>query len=62
MLHLLFKMLLANAVRRIEWNDVIFLGIFQYRRNRFEVFLHRCFLDAVSTTSGALAQFLAHFL
>ena len=62
MLHLLFKMLFPNAVRRIERNDVIFLGIFQHRRNRFEVFLHRCFFDAVSAPSGALAQFLAHFL
>ena len=62
MLHLLFKMLLANAVRRIKRNNVIFLGILQHRRNRFEVFLHRCFLDAISTTAGALAQFLAHFL
>ena len=31
MLHLLLKMLLADTVRRIEWNDVIFLGIFQHR-------------------------------
>jgi len=61
MLHLLFKMLFPNAVRRIKRNNVIFLGIFQHRRNRFEVFLHRCFLDAVSTTSRAFAQFLAHF-
>ena len=61
MLHLLFKMLFPNTVRRIERNDVIFLGIFQHRGNRFEVFLHRCFLDAISTTPRALAQFLAHF-
>ena len=62
MLHLLLKMLLADTVRRIEWNDVIFLGILQYRGNCFQIFLHSSFLDAVSTTSGALAQFLAHFL
>ena len=31
-------------------------------QNRFQIFLHSSFLDAVSTTSGALAQFLAHFL
>ena len=62
MLHLLLKMLLADTVRRIERNDVIFLGILQHRGNRFQIFLHSSFLDAVSTTSGALAQFLAHFL
>ena len=42
-------------------NNVIFLGILQHRGNRFQIFLHSSFLDAVSTTSGALAQFLAHF-
>ena len=31
MLHLLLKMFLADTVRRIEWNDVIFLGILQHR-------------------------------
>ena len=62
MLHLLLKMLLADTVRRIEWNDVIFLGILQHRRNRFEVLLHRGFLDAVSTPAGSLTEFFAHFL
>ena len=61
MLHLLFKMLFPNAVSRIERNNVIFLGILQYRGNCFEVLLHRSFLDAFSAPSRALAQFLAHF-
>ena len=61
MLRLLLKMLLADTVRRIERNDVIFLGILQHRGNCFEVFLHSSFLDAISTTPWALAQFLAHF-
>ena len=61
MLHLLLKMLLADTVRRIKRNNVIFLGIFQHRGNCFEVLLYRCFLDAISTTPRALAQFLAHF-
>ena len=62
MLRLLFKMLFPNAVRRVKRNDVIFLGILQYRGNRLKVLLHRGFLDAVSTTPRTLAQFLAHFL
>lgn len=62
MLHLLLKMLFPNAVRRIKRNNVIFLGILQYRGNRLKVLLHRGFLDAVSTTPRTLAQFLAHFL
>jgi len=62
MLHLLLKMFLADTVRRIKRNNVIFLSIFQYRGNRFQIFLHSSFLDAIFTTPGALAQFLAHFL
>ena len=62
MLHLFLEMSFSDTVRRIERNDVVFLGIFQYRGNCFQIFLHSSFLDAVSTTPRALAQFLAHFL
>ena len=62
MLHLFLKMLFPNAVRRIKRNNVIFLGILQHRGNRFQIFLHSSFLDGISTTPRALAQFLAHFL
>ena len=62
MLHFLLKMLLADTVRRIKRNNVIFLGILQYRGNCLKVLLHRGFLDAISTTPRTLAQFLAHFL
>ena len=54
-------MLLADTVRWVERNDVVFLSILQHRGNCFEVLLHRSFLDAFSAPSGALAQFLAHF-
>ena len=61
MLHLFLDMLLADTVRWVERNDVVFLSILQHRGNCFEVLLHRSFLDAFSAPSGALAQFLAHF-
>ena len=61
MLHLLFKMLFPSAVRRIKRNNVIFLGILQHRGNRFQIFLHSSFLDAIFTTPRTLAQFFAHF-
>ena len=49
-------------MRRVERNNVIFLGIFQHRGNGFQIFQNSCFLDAVSTASGTLAQLLAHLL
>ena len=61
MLHLLFKMLFPNAVCRIKRNDVIFLGIFQHRRNRLQIFLHSRFLDAFPAPAGSLTEFFAHF-
>ena len=60
-LHFFLDMLLADTVRRVKRNDVIFLGIFQHRGNCFKVLLYRGFLDAISATPRALAQFFTHF-
>ena len=61
MLHLLFKMLLPYTVRWIKRDDVILLGILQYRGNGFKVFLHRSLLDAFPAPSGSLTEFFTHF-
>ena len=61
MLFLFLHTFLADTVRRVERNDVIFLGIFQHRRNRLQIFLHSRFLDAVSAPAGSLTEFFAHF-
>ena len=61
MLFLFLRTSLADSVRGIERNDVIFLGVLQHRGNSFKVLLHGAFFyRAISTRP--LAQLLAHFL
>ena len=61
MLFLFLRTSLADSVRRIERNDVIFLGVLQHRGNSFKVLLHGAFFYR-AISARTLAQLLAHFL
>ena len=62
MLFLFLHTSLADTVRGIERNNVIFLGVLQHRGNGFKILLYSTFLDWVSVSARTLAQLLAHFL
>ena len=62
MLFLFLRKFLADTVRRVERNNVIFLVVLQHRGNGFKILLYSTFLDLVSVSARTLAQLLAHFL